>query len=234
MLGCTQAAVLVVETYGVAHTSAGNAGLLISLTVLLTPLLDRRGPGSALPARFYGAIGIALVGIGILVGGVHAPRSGDVLILAAAVIRAFHVVLIGRLPSARTARPAQLTAAQTIVGTLLLLPVALPHVADLSDAGAGTWAWLVYLALGCSVFAFIAQTWAVQHSSPSRASLLLGTEPVWALLVAAVLGGEPLTTTGALGALLVVTGTYWGQSVERAHRTTEEVRPRQDSAPSPV
>lgn len=36
-LGLTQAAVLVVETYGVAHTSAANAGLIISLTIVLTP-----------------------------------------------------------------------------------------------------------------------------------------------------------------------------------------------------
>src|SRR5688500_2431308 len=32
VLGITQAAVLAVETYGVAHTSAANAGLIISLT----------------------------------------------------------------------------------------------------------------------------------------------------------------------------------------------------------
>lgn len=36
-LGLTQAAVLLVETYGVAHTSAANAGLIISLTIVLTP-----------------------------------------------------------------------------------------------------------------------------------------------------------------------------------------------------
>lgn len=42
-LGITQAAVLVVETYGVAHTSAANAGLIISLTIVITPLLDRSG-----------------------------------------------------------------------------------------------------------------------------------------------------------------------------------------------
>src|SRR5690242_3440613 len=41
LLGITQAAVLLLETYGVAHTSAANAGLIISLTIVLTPLLDR-------------------------------------------------------------------------------------------------------------------------------------------------------------------------------------------------
>src|SRR5438067_11662678 len=34
LLGVTQAAVLALETYGVAHTSAANAGLIISLTIV--------------------------------------------------------------------------------------------------------------------------------------------------------------------------------------------------------
>jgi drug/metabolite transporter (DMT)-like permease len=77
----------------------------------------------------------------------------------------------------------------------------------------------VYLALFCSVFAFLAQTWAVQRTSASRASLLLGTEPVWAVAAGLALGGEHLTALTALGAAMMVAGTYWGQSVERAHRT---------------
>lgn len=56
LLGITQAAVLVLETYGVAHTSAANAGLIISLTIVLTPLLDRTaGSSRRLPPRFFAA-----------------------------------------------------------------------------------------------------------------------------------------------------------------------------------
>lgn len=85
---------------------------------------------------------------------------------------------------------------------------------------AAVWGQLVYLALFCSVFAFLAQTWAVQNSSASRASLLLGTEPVWAVAFGIGLGGEKFTTLAGLGAALMVTGTYWGQNIERAHRGT--------------
>ena len=68
-------------------------------------------------------------------------------------------------------------------------------------------------------FAFLARTWAVQRTSSSRAGLLLGTEPIWAVAVGISLGGERLTVLTALGALLMVAGTYWGQAIERAHRT---------------
>jgi threonine/homoserine efflux transporter RhtA len=76
--------------------------------------------------------------------------------------------------------------------------VASPHLPVMAHLAASTWAVLAYLALGCSVFAFLAQTAAVQRTSASRASLLLGTEPVWAVATGIVLGGEHLTVTASI------------------------------------
>ncbi|OIJ68537.1 DMT family transporter [Streptomyces mangrovisoli] len=220
LLGVTQAAVLVLETYGVAHTSAANAGLVISLTIVLTPLVDR-GPGRGrLPGRFFAATGVCLLAVVLLMSGhgFAAPRSGDLLMLAAAVVRAGHVALVGRLTAGRAIRPLQLTAIQTVVGTALFTVPAASHLPALGNLGAADWARLGYLALFCSVFAFLAQTWAVQTTSASRASLLLGTEPVWAVAAGICLGGEHLTAVALLGAALMVTGTYCGQHIERHHR----------------
>ncbi|AXE27533.1 EamA family transporter [Streptomyces globosus] len=219
LLGVTQAAVLVLETYGVAHTSAANAGLIISLTIVLTPLLDRTG--GRLPARFLLAAACCVAAVGLLTAGngFQAPRLGDGLMLAAAVVRAGHVALVGRLTAGRPVDPLHLTAVQTVVGSALFLPLALGHLPELFRSSGATWMQLVYLALFCSVFAFLAQTWAVQGTSASRASLLLGTEPIWAVAVGIGVGGERLTVWAGLGAVLMVAGTYWGQAVERAHRT---------------
>lgn len=46
----------------------------------------------------------------------------------------------------------------------------------------------------------------------------MGTEPVWALLVGVVIGGEPLGLFGLAGAALIVAATYRGQAIERRHR----------------
>lgn len=219
-LGITQAAVLVVETYGVAHTSAANAGLIISLTIVLTPLLDRSGHPGGLPPRFFLAAGVCVVAVALLMtgNGFHAPRSGDLLMLGAAVVRAAHVALVGRLTTGRAVRPLHLTTVQTVVGTALFLPLAARDLPTLARADSDTWLQLLYLALFCSVFAFLAQTWAVQRTSASRASLLLGTEPIWAAALGVALGGERFTLLTGLGAALMVTGTYWGQAVERRAR----------------
>ena len=211
VLGLTQAAVLVLETYGVTHTSAANAGLIISLTLILTPLLDRR----RLPPRFYLAAASCVVAVGLLMSshGLHVPGVGDLLMLAAAVVRAGHVALVGRL--ATGLRPLQLTTVQTVVGTALFAVPAVRHLPAITTTG---WLQLAYLALLCSVFAFLAQTWAVQRTSASRASLLLGTEPIWAVAIGIGLGNEHLTIPAALGAVLLLTATTWAQSIERTHR----------------
>ncbi|WP_037609150.1 DMT family transporter [Streptacidiphilus rugosus] len=222
LLGVTQAAVLALETYGVAHTSAANAGLIISLTIVLTPLLDRTAGSRRLPGTFFLAAGVCVLAVGLLTAGtgLHALRLGDALMLAAAVVRAGHVALVGRVTARRPMDPLHLTTAQTVVGSALFLAPALTHGPDLVHSGAATWSQLIYLALFCSVFAFLAQTWAVQRTSASRASLLLGTEPVWAVAIGVSLGGERLTVWATLGAVLMIAGTYWGQAIERTHRTT--------------
>ena len=227
LLGTTQAAVLALETWGVAGTSAVNAGVLISFTIILTPAIEA-GLGGSLPRRFFLAAGLSVVGISVLTGsgGLTGLRIGDLLVLAAAIVRAGHVVLIGRV-SARSReqpRPLHLTMVQAMVGTVWTLPFSVPDLAGPSHllTNAAFWAAVAYLALGCTVFAFLVQTWGVQHTSASRASLLLGTEPVWAVLVAVAIGGEHLTVVALTGCLLILASCRWGQSIEAAHRGRRE------------
>ena len=66
---------------------------------------------------------------------------------------------------------------------------------------------LANLALARSAFAFIAQTWAIRRTSPRRASLLLGTEPVWAVATGSSLGSDHLTATGAHDTLTIISAT---------------------------
>lgn len=92
------------------------------------------------------------------------------------------------------------------------------------------WAITVYLALTCTVFAFFVQMWAVQRTSPSRVSLLLGTEPLWAAIVGISLGSDPLTVTVVLGAALILGGTAIGRTTAaEATRQTNDLADERSS-----
>ena len=224
LLGIVLAAVFAFETFGIAHTSATNAGLIISLTIVLTPILDSAVSGRRLPGRFFLAATIAVAGVALLAGnGVfQAPSLGDLLILVAAIVRAVHVTSMYALTGNTPMNSLHLTTVQLATCATLFSVASLfygdsiPHFLARLDPGRA--ALFLYLVLVCTVFAFLVQTWAVRRTSPSRVSLLLGTEPVWAALVGITIARDPVALAGYVGIALILAGTAWGRSIEERNR----------------
>lgn len=220
-LGLVLSGIFLLETYGVVHTSATNAGLIISLTMIFTPLAEavvrrRRPPRAFLAAAALSVLGVVLLTQG---GGFTRPSAGDGLILLAALARTVHVLAMSRMKALRDAGDADslsLTTVQlgTAVGVFAVLAAAGTGASPwtvAADFGAREWAGLLFLSVFCTLFAFFVQMWAVRRTSPSRVSLLLGTEPLWAAAVGIALGGERLGAVGLVGGVLVLVGTSWGR-----------------------
>ncbi|WP_030757061.1 DMT family transporter [Streptomyces griseus] len=218
LLGVILAGIFLLETYGVVHTSATNAGLIISLTMIFTPLAEAAVTRTAPSRGFLGAAALSVTGVVLLTqgAGFTAPSSGDLLILLAAVARTVHVLAMARTKAVRTADPLSLTTVQlgTAVVVFALLAAAgggpAPWTAAL-DFGPRRWAGLLFLSVFCTLFAFFVQMWAVRRTSASRVSLLLGTEPLWAALAGIALAGDRPGVLGLAGAALVLCGTAWGR-----------------------
>ncbi|RAN70718.1 hypothetical protein B5P43_35160 [Bacillus sp. SRB_336] len=221
LLGLTQAAVLFLKTYGVAQTRAANAGLIISLTVVFTPLIDSAAARRWLPPGFFVAAVVSVVGVALLVSGdgFRTPKRGDLLMLAAAAVRACHVTLLGALTRGRPHSSVTVTLIQSVVCAMAgigLDPTGM--VAAAFAFGPSGWLGVLFLGLACSVFAILVQLRAVRRTSASRASLLMGTEPVWAVLAGVLFAGEAPGWLGALGAALIVGGCCAGQRIEARFR----------------
>ncbi|WP_347555709.1 EamA family transporter [Robbsia sp. KACC 23696] len=202
-------AIFVCETFGVAQTSASNAAFLINLCVVITPfvewgLLKRTPSGRERAAVLVSAVGALLI---TLNGGFSSIGTGDVLILAAACLRALMVCATKWLTRDNAVSPLALTSIQSLsvgigsgIGGILFFGhgmAALPHEASF-------WLCTVYLVLVCTVFAFFAQNVAVQKIDPTRVSLLMGTEPVFGAVFACVWLHESVPMLSWLGGGLVV------------------------------
>lgn len=188
-LGLVLGGIFLLETYGVVHTSATNAGLIISLTMIFTPLAEAAVRRSR-PSRGF---------------------------LGAALARTAHVLLMARIKAVQGADSLSLTTVQ-LAGAVAVFAVlaALPGTGAspweaAADFGPAAWAGLAFLSLLCTLFAFFVQMWAVRATSPSRVSLLLGTEPLWAAAAGIALGGDRPGPAGLAGAALVLAGTAWGR-----------------------
>jgi len=242
IFGTILSIIFTLETFGVTMTSASNAGLIISLTIVMTPLLEQWVRHTYLPPTFYGAAAIAVVGVGLLTqnGGFATPSPGDLLILLAAAARAVHVTVIARLSEGRTLDSARVTLVQLCTGLLVFTVLSQISGRGVSEVATQmstrSWILTIYLALVCTVFAFFIQIWAVRRTSPARVSLLLGTEPLWAAAVGVLLAHDPVTTIGVTGALLILFGTNWGRLIDNRRiagmptPTTRSPKPSRNSS----
>jgi drug/metabolite transporter (DMT)-like permease len=219
--GVTQTFTLNLEAQSVHYTSATNGGLIIGVSIITVPILESIWRKNWLPKSFFLATLIALIGLFLLVvgNGFVQPNIGDLFMFVAMVIRTFHFVILGRVTQGKPISMVNLTTitvSTSGVIMLLLNPVDAWNTAltyNTSD-----WLNMIFLSVLCTSFAFIGMNWAVQHTSASRASLLLGTEPIWSTLIAAVIAHEVLGPAGIIGAALIIGATYWGQIIEARHR----------------
>ncbi|MFF3019109.1 DMT family transporter [Streptomyces sp. NPDC057939] len=218
-LGLVLGGIFLLETYGVVHTSATNAGLIISLTMIFTPLAESAVRRTAPSPAFLGAAAVSVAGVVLLTqgAGFTAPGLGDLLILGAALARTLHVLLMARIKAVQDADSLSLTTVQLGSAVLVFAVLAtLPGTgaspwAAAADFDVAQWVGLAFLSVFCTLFAFFVQMWAVRRTSPSRVSLLLGTEPLWAAAAGIAIGGEHLGAVGLTGVVLVLAGTAWGR-----------------------
>jgi drug/metabolite transporter (DMT)-like permease len=221
LYGVAVGTIMQIETNGIKLTSATNAGLIISLTIIFTPILESLWSRSWLPRKFFIAAVGAIVGVALLVSGngFKEPNIGDALMLGAAILRAITTTAQGKLAEGRKVSSFNVTVVQLTVCGLSYLALDFGGTVMLvNEFETQQWLNMAFLVLLCTVFGFVALQYGILRTSPSRASLLLSTEPIWAVLTATVFGGEQLFFVGFIGAALIIGCSYWGLGIENRHR----------------
>jgi drug/metabolite transporter (DMT)-like permease len=221
LYGVAVGVIMQIETNGIKLTSATNAGLIISLTIIFTPILESLWSRSWLPRKFFIAAVGAIVGVALLVSGngFKEPNFGDALMLGAAILRAITTTAQGKLAEGRKVSSFNVTVVQLTVCGLSYLALDFGGTVKLvNEFETQQWLNMAFLVLLCTVFGFVALQYGILRTSPSRASLLLSTEPIWAVLTATVFGGEQLFFVGFIGAALIIGCSYWGLGIENRHR----------------
>ncbi|WP_338603768.1 DMT family transporter [Saccharopolyspora sp. SCSIO 74807] len=214
--------ILLLETSGVAYTSAANAGFLITLSVILVPLYSRVFGGVRQRPAIYALSAVALLGCAALTlgssGAPFAVRPGDGLILAAALVRAYQIFSFGRTSSHRDFNVLSVTLVEVVVVaalSLLVSPLFGPLLTEqVSAITPGVWVLIAYLGVLGTAFAFAAQLFAARRTSATRVAIIMSTEPVFAAFFAIVLRGEGLMLMQIVGGVLIVVAAAFGRLLE--------------------
>ena len=188
------------QTLGLETTSASVSGFITGMFVVLTPL----GAAVLLRQRVapaaWAAVGLATVGLGLLSLKGFAIGGGELLTLGCAAAFALHIVSLGRWAGSYDAFGLAVVQLLTTAG--LCAAVAVPG--GLALPPADVWPALLLCAVAATAVAFVVQTWAQAHLTPTRAAVIMTMEPVFAGVFAVVVADEVLGPRVLVGAALVL------------------------------
>lgn len=206
------------QQIGLKWTTAGKAGFLTALYVVIVPLLAALAGRRVRPLLWL-CIALAVAGLRLLCldadFSLASVNRGDAWELACALAFAVHILAIDRF--APHADGIRLSCLQFLVCGLLSLPFAgLPAPAAL----AAVWLPLAYTGiLSCGV-AYTLQTVAQKNTSPTVASLIMCLESLFALLAGVAILREPVSPREWLGAGLLLAALLLAQLPARSRRGT--------------
>lgn len=197
------------QQVGIISTTAGKAGFITGLYVVLVPLcgplLGRRSASGTWLGAGTAAVGLYLLSVepGFTIG------PGDTLVLVGAFFWTAHVLVIDHLVTRLDW--AALACGQFAVCAVLSLVVALltePFQAAGLAGAAGAVLYGGVLSVGV---AYTLQVAAQRHTPPAHAAILLSLETVFAALGGWLILGEELTPRALGGCGLMLLGTLVSQ-----------------------
>lgn len=230
ILGLSLFSMFAALTFGVKHTTASNAGFLISLTVIFVPILSSFILRKVPEKKVCFAAVVALIGIGLLTLNSELRLNlGDFLCILAALLYAIHMIITGTLTKEVDSLALGIwqlgfTGALGLLFSIILETPQIPQTLS-------SWGAVLALSILCSAFGFVAQTVSQKYITPTNTGLIFSLEPVFAAIFAFMFFNEVLTSKGYVGAALVLLGVLsaeidlkgylskeWGQSrLSKAH-----------------
>ncbi|MGN6121642.1 MAG: DMT family transporter [Sphingomonas oligoaromativorans] len=209
-IGIPMAAGYLLQTGGLQSVSSSMSAFLTALYVPLVPLIQwavlRRAP------QVMSWIGILFAFAGLVLianpsGGSFGFGRGEWMTLASAIAFSGEIILIGRYAES-------IDAGRVAVLDLMIVAVAgfiaMPFAGE-SFHMPGSAVWISGIGLGiASAFIQLAMNWAQRTVSPTRATLIYSSEPVFAGILGRF-AGERLGMMGWAGAALILCGVVVGE-----------------------
>ena len=196
------------QAWGLVFTTASRSGFITGLSVILVPLLAILVLRQ-MPAR-SAMVGAALAFCGLyLLTTVDQTQAlsfnwGDFLTLICAFFWAGHILALGRYsPGGDTFWLTFIQLATSCIGSLGWVVL----TGDLNlRLPTGVYGAAFYLALTCTVLAYLGQTWAQARTTATRTAIILSMEPVFAAFFAWFWLGEKVGVWGWMGAASILAG----------------------------
>lgn len=208
------------QQIGIQYTTAGKAGFLTGLYVVLVPIagiaLGHRTGLATWVAAILAAAGMYVLSAPDQLGRVN---PGDLLVIASAVFWTVHVLIIDRL--SRTIDPIKLASAQFAwCGLLSLATGAVIEQWSIASILQATWP-ILYGGLASVGIGYTLQVVAQRDAPPAHSAILLSLEGLFATIGGIIILREPMSERNIAGSALMLAGmlaTQWDVVIRSTRR----------------
>ncbi len=197
------------QQVGIVYTTAGKAGFITGLYVILVPIIGYRWGQRASRGTWVGAV-LAVIGLYLLsVTGSFTIAKGDLLVLISALFWAAHVLTIAWLSPRMN--PIVLASIQFAVCSMLSMVTAFAIETVALDSILQGIIPILYGGLASVGIAYTLQVVAQRTAHPAHASIILTMEGAFAVLGGWLLLNEVLTMRALTGCGLMMAGMVVSQ-----------------------
>jgi len=187
--------------------SSGGAAVVCAMMPLWVGVLGAAS-GERPSRREWLSLVLGFAGVLVLMGGPSLAGEPEhvAMVIAAPICWALGSVLSRRLPATTTTRdPFMLPAMQMLTGGAALAVVAaLSGERIPAHASSSAWLALAYLWIFGSLVAFTAYSWLLRNARPVVATSYAYVNPILAVVMGAVISGEPLGITTLVANVMIV------------------------------
>ncbi len=205
---------------GIQFTTAGNAGFITSLYVVLVPLILAAGwKERPHPVAIVAVVVAAAGGFLLSTGGQFIFQLGDMLVLACAFFFALHVIVISKLGA--QVDSLRFAAGQFLVAGVLSLLTGAVIERPVPEAWPAIWGGVLFTGIFSVGIGYTLQVVAQKHTPPTDAAIILSLESGFAVLGGWLYLGEILLPVQIVGCVLILAAVIMAQSKSLPEYTTE-------------
>jgi len=198
------------QQIGIVYTSAGKAGFITGMYVIIVPIFGIFSRHKAGWRRWAGAL-LSITGLYFLsVKGSIKINIGDIFVLLSAFFWASHVIAISHFSPRVNAL--KLAFVQYLVCGVLSLISAFIFENVQTHTLLMAWMPILYGSIFSVGIAYTLQVYAQKKVHPAHAAIILSLEGVFAVLGGWLLLGETLGAKGIIGCVLMLGGMFISQS----------------------
>lgn len=187
---------------GLERTTAGNAGFITTLYVVIIPVILRIFWHEKTSWTSWAAAGLAVIGSLLLsTGGMLKVGLGDALVLISTVFWGLHVILIAKTVHALGVLT--LSAGQYLIAGILNIAVSMLAGKTFDGLPDGWWT-IIYVGILSTTIGFTLQVLGQKYAPPTDAAILLSMEAVFAAFFGFIFLGETLQPVQLMGCILIL------------------------------